>query len=1133
MLLTGIHFTLRHLVYRNLVSRLGTAIGSDQVGIGYFPPAVELHKLKDVEIPGLTRLSCDELRVSMPLWALLTSRKPLDLLAVNPRLKIDSRLLEKLESRSKPSAQSSFYLRRLRVEKGNLSWFEQSSKTAVSADSIQIESIAQQEGGALKVTIPHAQLDLSLSGEKVRLLGQLRLEIKRLPETVSVRNLEWRGEELNLYGSGRYFLSDKSFVFRSTLQAQLQPFLKPIIDEFAPQASAYGDLVLKKDAGQGILAQVRLNATHFTLRGQSFDKLAATLNWDSRSREIVAKTEFSDPTLHSGLDVNAKPGGVELQVRNLAAEKVVKIIDIADIVPLSGVLASARILIHGSQIGGSAVLEQGKETGRGFNLSGPVEFSYHTKSKETHFSCKKGRSELGDFRLNGMLNPKQAHSMDIDVAVAVDNLRLADVYSRHYIDLDLARWRLGDALGQLDVSVSEYNDRMSTESSFILEELTSSEVPLRHVSGRVTSRGKRVEGHMDIRDEKISGDADFLNLSGETVIDFKAMRGGIETALKLLDLELDLQGQGQGDFRYRQLPGRGVAPTISGDFRADSLRLVDFPFEKVSGKLWSDTKQVRLDDLRYEFYGGSGQTELLLDYPGRRYRIDGSVQGLDCNVLHREFNGKGSCRFHGQGEFFRDPIQLELSFPEMAFYPDRPFALEVRNGTVLSDFENFKLDLRGSIRRLGIESPLELKLESQDDRYNGTFSAAVNDLNLLIPWKDNQGEMKLEVRIGTGREGQLDFQGVANFNGQRLAFPGFAHTVDDFEGFVTINNGQFTLQSFQGRLGGGPVGGNGFLAFSGESIRDLSLNIRGQSMTLYPMDRAKCTIDADLSLKQNREGFLLSGQIDFLDALWERGLTEGFSFNTDADFSSSESAFLDRLGYDLRLQSKGTVAVRNSLIEAQGAFDLQLVGNFDRPLITGSLEARSGTFSLGDKKFAISKAKVLYNNPFIMDPVIQFDSETFVQNYRIRFLVSGAMSHLTPQLISSPPLPQQDIWALMSQGELFERPTSSELSSRMGTAGLISGVLLEDVQKRAKALFGIDILRLEPDTENALVEGGSRVTIGTSIARNVIIVYSTKMSTSRREVLYVHYQLSPAISLVGMRNEDGYFSIDIRFRKRY
>lgn len=1104
------------------------------MGVGYFPLSLRLEDLEDFEIPGLTRISCERLTVSMPVWALITDKKPLDVEAVAPRLKIDETLMDRLQSSSRPSEKSSVYLRRLNVDKGNISWLDRSSKTEISADSIEVESVRQQGEGFLRVTVPHALLTLPISGERVPLLGQLKLEIKLLSDTLRIRNLEWRGEDLNLFGNGRYFFSDQSFVFRSYLQLQLRTFLEPDTDDFSPQGFAYGDLMLKKDNAGIVDARMNLRAAQFSLRGQVFEHLNASVNWNSKTREIQAFTVFNDGGLSGGVDVHSRPGsGVELFVRNVSSAKVAEMIDIADTVPLRGVVASAQFTVRKSQIGGSAVLERRDGPGPGFNLSGPVDFLYNSKSREARFSCKEGLSDLGGFRLTGLVSPKSPLSMKIDVSVEVNHLAAADPYSRHFIGLDLRKWRLAEAAGRFDVHVTRSNRGMETQSRFAFDQLVSSGVSLKNFSGTLHSRGSRVEGRMEIRDDRLSCDADLLKQPRETVIEFRNARGCIETIFKLLDLELDLKGLGEGDFKYSLESKRGALPVVTGEFRTGDIRLAGYPFSEVSGRLWSDSERVRLDDLRYAFLGGRGETELFIDYSGKRYHIKGTVKGIDSRRMNGELSGMGDCSFQGEGAFGVDPIRLQLLFPQMAFYPDRPFDLGLDDGLVFTDFENFRLDWNFKLIRQGIEMPLNLKLESRDGKYNGSFSGKIRNLNLLIPWKENRGELNLNVRIGTGERGQLDFQGVANFGGQRLTFPGFAHTIDDFEGFITINNGRFTLQSFQGRMGGGSMNANGYLTLSGGIVQDLNINIGGQSMLLYPMDRTKCILDTVLNLKRSGERYLLSGQMTFSDTLWERGLTEGFSFNTDADFTSSESAFLDLLSYDLQLQNRGDVTVRNSTMEAKGAMNLHLSGTFDRPFITGVLEARSGTISIGDKKFDISKAKVMFSNPFVMDPIVQLDSETFVQNYRLRFTASGAMSRLNPQLTSSPPLPIGDIWALMSQGELFERPTTTELSSRMGTAGLISGVLLEDVQKRAKALFGIDILRFEPDTERALVEGGSRVTIGTSITRNMVIVYSTNMSTSRREVLYVHYQLSPTVSLVGMRNEEGNFSLDIRFRKRY
>ncbi|MCK4890464.1 MAG: translocation/assembly module TamB domain-containing protein, partial [Candidatus Aminicenantes bacterium] len=142
-------------------------------------------------------------------------------------------------------------------------------------------------------------------------------------------------------------------------------------------------------------------------------------------------------------------------------------------------------------------------------------------------------------------------------------------------------------------------------------------------------------------------------------------------------------------------------------------------------------------------------------------------------------------------------------------------------------------------------------------------------------------------------------------------------------------------------------------------------------------------------------------------------------------------------------------------------------------------------------------------------------------------------SGVRPEFISSPPLPQQDIIALISLGELFQRSSSINISSEVGTTGLVTTALTDQIQKRVKKLFGIDMLKLDPDPTRSSLEGISRLTIGKSISKDFLIVYSTDISRATRDVYFFQYQITPTISVIGKRNEEGRLSMDIRFRKRY
>ena len=141
---------------------------------------------------------------------------------------------------------------------------------------------------------------------------------------------------------------------------------------------------------------------------------------------------------------------------------------------------------------------------------------------------------------------------------------------------------------------------------------------------------------------------------------------------------------------------------------------------------------------------------------------------------------------------------------------------------------------------------------------------------------------------------------------------------------------------------------------------------------------------------------------------------------------------------------------------------------------------------------------------------------------------------LKADLKSSPPLPTRDIFTLISVGELFRRPTASELINQVGpgAAGLIASELTEQIKKRTKKILGDYVLTIDPNISNITgPTDTSRLIVGKEVLKDFLIVYATNFSTHRQEVVYIQYQLSPTISLIGMRNEEG-FSVDLRFRKR-
>ena len=331
-------------------------------------------------------------------------------------------------------------------------------------------------------------------------------------------------------------------------------------------------------------------------------------------------------------------------------------------------------------------------------------------------------------------------------------------------------------------------------------------------------------------------------------------------------------------------------------------------------------------------------------------------------------------------------------------------------------------------------------------------------------------------------------------------------------------------------MGGGKVEGNGRLEFNQNQLQNLIFNFQGQNMFLYPMDRVSCQANADLTLKYLDKKLLLSGTLGFPAATWQREIDEPFVFNTAADLSTTESKIRELLQLDINVDGENAL-INNSLGRINGRFQLRLSGTTLFPILIGTFEGNQGEIHFSDRSFNLLKAKLVFNNNLVIDPLITIESETFIQNYRIRFnqgcrIPGQARIGLIPAIASPGSL------ALVSLGEAFTRKGSQEISSQLGSTALITTELAKEIKNRANRLLGINLLRIDPILNSQSAYDTSRLTIGTTITKNLVIVYSTKLSTTRQEIYYLQYQLSPTVSLIYMKNEEGRYSLDLRLRKR-
>lgn len=964
--------------------------------------------------------------------------------------------------------------------------------------------------------------------------GALKSEFKDQKEFIKINNFSWNTRYMDININGRIF-KNNTFSLHSIVHGNPEKILYPILKDLNVSGFMYGSAKIKKNREGRISINGNFKGSEFYLAKEKFTDLTGSIKWDSKNKNIKISTSFTTDLLSASLKVNSKNDITRIIGKNADVSKVAKILKLYSDTPLAGVVRQADIVIKNNIVSGVFNLERAKlYEGSDFNLAGNIKFRYSFKDKWSKFYSDKIQTEFGKLSLDGESLPSKK-MLSVKIGAEIDEVGNLNKYSKYYLNLDLSAWNLKKGKGHLDLNLKKIKKNLSLKCDFDVQNFYSNGQKVDFLKGQIESDNGLTRGNFIVDDNNLIGKAELHLNKDITKIDFKNIKGESEKALKILNIDLLSKGEFTGDFVYTNKTGYSF-PLIAGRFKSEKIKFYSYNLNNISGDLSSDTNYVALKNLKFEYKEGRGNTDVFINFVKKNFKINGTVKNVNLNKISKGFKGIGEAVVSGEGDFFKDPIKVNYQLHNVFFYTDKKFSV---NGSaeIFTNFSDYFLETKGNIVNESVTSPFIIRLDQKNDRYLGSYMLNLKDINLLIPWGLNRGEIILNGEISSQNSGKVETQGYANFKGERLTFPNFPHTLDDFFGRVMYKNLDFTLQSLQGTMGDGKVEGNGYVIIKNNELSDLLINIVGRGVLLYPMDKTSFTINTrDLNLKYVNKKLFLRGTLTFSSGLWEREIDEDITFYTDPSLSPSGSKILDMLKFDLKLVGQENIWLNNSSGKARLQFNLKLTGNPDFPILTGMIESREGELYFSDKKFTLIKGKLLFNNKFLIDPIINIESEAFLKNYRIKFNIKGTSSHYKPEFKSSPPLPPQDILALISLGELFRGPTSTQISSRIGTGstGLFATeILTNQIKKRTKKLFGNYLLRLDPTVTGTSVEDTTKIIIGKSISKDFLIVYSTNFATSQKEVWYLKYQISPSISLIGMKNEEGRLSFDISFRKRH
>jgi len=168
---------------------------------------------------------------------------------------------------------------------------------------------------------------------------------------------------------------------------------------------------------------------------------------------------------------------------------------------------------------------------------------------------------------------------------------------------------------------------------------------------------------------------------------------------------------------------------------------------------------------------------------------------------------------------------------------------------------------------------------------------------------------------------------------------------------------------------------------------------------------------------------------------------------------------------------------------------------------------------------------------------VDMEAQTRIQDYDLTLDISGPAERTRISYRSDPPLRTEEILSLLALGYTREEQGLASANTRpfgsLGASALLSQALSSQTSGRLQRLFGVSRIKIDPNISGPLASGGPRVTIEEQVARDFTITYSQNTSGTQQRVVQINWDLSDRVSLIGDRDQNGVFGLELRFRHRF
>jgi translocation and assembly module TamB len=491
-----------------------------------------------------------------------------------------------------------------------------------------------------------------------------------------------------------------------------------------------------------------------------------------------------------------------------------------------------------------------------------------------------------------------------------------------------------------------------------------------------------------------------------------------------------------------------------------------------------------------------------------------------------------------------DTISVDVNLTQVSL--DYEYIKLQNQGPVELQYGNHEVQVRQANLR-GVDTDFRVSgfARFAADRALDMRVAGAANLRLFsafVPNLDVRGPADVDATVA-GTLASPRITGRVRVHDASMRYGDFPAGLSQLEGDFIFDTSRITFNNVSSETGGGRLLLSGSLIYgNGPVSYDLTARTE-QVRVRYPVGMSWLA-GGDLRLVGTPQAATLSGHVTVDRLLMSPGfdITSLIASSTETTNSPrATSNFLRNLQFDVQADATPGAVLEWSSGRFQTEANVRVRGTFDHPILLGSVHLLAGQMTMRGNDYRLTRGDINFVNPFRVDPVLNVEVSTTIQQYEVTVDFTGPSSHLTMAYRSDPPLPSSDIVTLLALGQTGEESmlrggAAAAQTPQLGATTLLSEAISSQLGGRVQRLFGVRHFSVDPDyiaATSATQNPGARVTIAEQFSRNLVITYSTDVTSTQEQVIQIEYTVRPDISVVALRDENGTFGIDVVRRQRF